>query len=276
MTKQKRGKSPPFDLAAIADRSLRGKPETKVWIKSAHEQPDEQTGEIATISGELVFARIDSRRLVMLEPGSEAWPQQGEWPNLWWSFSGTLALSHAGLVLRSLALEPMDPEDPEQDTRAFLGVNAALLRALKPDRIIQLALKAITDKREGIARFEAKREQFDYSSEWWGAWRLQDTALAGALQEAGSAYAKTRRAGGRPPLNDTHYRGVAYACIDLYKKAGGRPPRIHAALADRYHVSRKTVEAWIREARRRGFLAPGQPGRATFAPGPNLRQKREE
>ena len=267
----KKGKAPPFDLAALADRTLRGKPETLVWIEQPREEPDEK-GVIATIVGHLAFARVGPKqRLRMLEPGSEEWSEHGEWPNLWWGFSGTLAVSRAGLVLRTIILAPVEREDPNQDTEGFLGVNSALLRALRPDLIIRLALESLAEGRKSIERAQAHRER--YSAGWLDIWQQRDAQLAGAIAGAERAYTETRRAGGRPPLGETHYRAVAYACIKLYQsdhRAG-----IHAALAQRYHVSPKTIEAWIREARRRHFLAPGQAGRATFVPGPKLKQNAE-
>lgn len=263
------GKPPPFDLDSLRDRTLRGMPATKVWIEEASEQPKPGTGEIAVVAGELAFVR-KGRQLEMLEPGApsprleegEKWSPHGEWPNLWWRFRGTLAVSGAGLVLRSISLEPVELEDSSQDTRAFLGVSAALLRAIKTDRIIRLALEAMDERREGISKLEGP---------WWEAWRALDTNLAGALAEAQTAYAEKRKSGGRQPLTDTRLRAVAYECLRIFQDAAGAPPGVHKKLAEQYVVSTKTIEAWIAEARRRGFLAPGRPGRATFAPGPELR-----
>jgi len=260
-----------FDPSEIYDRKMRGKPGTRVWIERANEEPDPVTCEVAVIGGELVFARVGPRRLRMLEPGSAEWPQHGEWPNLWWRFQGGLALSRAGLVLRWLALWPAEPEDPDQDERPFLGVNAAVLRAIRADEIIRLALEAGREYHEQLVAALERRE--DYSPGWWEVWEKRDAVLTAAISQAESAYAETRKAGGRPQLNDTHYKAVAYACLDLY---ADRATGIHAALADRYGVSTKTVEAWIREARRRGLLAPGHAGRSTFSEGPNLRQGRKD
>jgi hypothetical protein len=57
---------------------------------------------------------------------------------------------------------------------------------------------------------------------------------------------------------DDFYRRVAQA----YSWLAGRTPRPAAELAERNDVPLSTVHRWIKEARRRGLLGPGRPGRA--------------
>jgi len=60
---------------------------------------------------------------------------------------------------------------------------------------------------------------------------------------------------GRP---DLFYRDVATVYLD-YAQGSHRPA---ADLAERHDVPVTTAHRWIKEARRRGFLPPGRPGRA--------------
>ena len=63
----------------------------------------------------------------------------------------------------------------------------------------------------------------------------------------------TRR--GRP---DQFYREVATAYLELAQIT----PRPAADLAHSHDVPQTTAHRWIKEARRRGFLPPGRPGKA--------------
>jgi hypothetical protein len=248
-------------------REEQGSFATQVLVTRVEDSPDAETGLLAEITGLLVFARANRSQLRLLEPRSEEIADRGEWPNLLWRFRGTLALSNAGLVLRSLALEPMEYEDPTQDTRPFVGVSPAVLRAIRPDLIIRLAVDRLSVQREEIARVTGQPE--GYSPAWLQVWQHRDEQLASAIAAVESEHAERRRKGGRPRLDDQKLRAVAWAAIELYRSKD--PPRsIIAVLAERYFASTKTVETWIGEARRRGFLAPGQAGRRTFAPGLNL------
>lgn len=63
----------------------------------------------------------------------------------------------------------------------------------------------------------------------------------------------------RGGLNDAFYRRVAYAYRGA--AASGLPPA--KTLADDSGAPQSTVNRWIAESRRRGFLAAGEPGRVT-------------
>jgi hypothetical protein len=60
---------------------------------------------------------------------------------------------------------------------------------------------------------------------------------------------------GRP---DSFYADIAAE----YQDQTSRSPRPAADLADRHDVPVTTAHRWIKEARRRGLLAPGRPGKA--------------
>jgi len=66
--------------------------------------------------------------------------------------------------------------------------------------------------------------------------------------------ADATRARGRP---DVFYREVADAYLDL-AQASHRPA---SEIADTHGVPVSTAHRWVKEARRRGFLPPGRPGK---------------
>jgi hypothetical protein len=96
-----------------------------------------------------------------------------------------------------------------------------------------------------------------------------DLALAGpsvgAFDNAGAARRFTRRGtigrdggSGRRGRPDAFYRDVADTYLDLAQAS----PRPASDLAETNGVPVTTAHRWIKEARRRGFLPPGRPGKA--------------
>lgn len=69
------------------------------------------------------------------------------------------------------------------------------------------------------------------------------------------AQATGGRSQGRP---DGFYREVADVYLDLAQGS----PRPARDLADRHGVPVSTAHRWVKEARRRGFLPPGRPGKS--------------
>ncbi|WP_432981726.1 hypothetical protein [Dactylosporangium sp. CA-233914] len=82
-------------------------------------------------------------------------------------------------------------------------------------------------------------------------WEMIEPALAVTR----AAPAKAARLRGRP---DIFYRQVA----DVYLEYAQASPRPACDLADRHGVPVSTAHRWVKEARRRGFLPPGQPGKS--------------
>ena len=82
-------------------------------------------------------------------------------------------------------------------------------------------------------------------------WEMTEPELAvtRAVQAAGG------RMRGRP---DIFYRQVA----DVYLEYAQASPRPACDLADEHGVPVSTAHRWIKEARRRGFLSPGRPGKS--------------
>ena len=81
-------------------------------------------------------------------------------------------------------------------------------------------------------------------------WETVEPALAVTRAVPGST--RTR---GRP---DVFYRQVA----DVYLDFAQDSPRPACDLADRHGVPVSTAHRWVKEARRRGFLPPGRPGKS--------------
>jgi hypothetical protein len=82
-------------------------------------------------------------------------------------------------------------------------------------------------------------------------WEMVEPALAIA-RAAPSAATRMR---GRP---DVFYRDVADVYL-TYAQASARPA---CDLADQHGVPVSTAHRWVKEARRRGFLPPGRPGKS--------------
>ena|GEM_PF-2494334 len=73
---------------------------------------------------------------------------------------------------------------------------------------------------------------------------------------------------GRRPHSDDFYRGVAEDCLTIQGERLNES--MNQALADRRGVAKETLRGWVKEARNRGMLAPGSPGRRGFEAGSNF------
>ncbi|GAA2600102.1 hypothetical protein GCM10010399_33620 [Dactylosporangium fulvum] len=82
-------------------------------------------------------------------------------------------------------------------------------------------------------------------------WEMVEPALAVARTASSTAV----RLRGRP---DVFYREVA----DVYLNFAQASPRPACDLADQHGVPVSTAHRWVKEARRRGFLPPGRPGKS--------------
>jgi hypothetical protein len=85
---------------------------------------------------------------------------------------------------------------------------------------------------------------------------------------------QTELARGRRGYGDAHYRRVAFAYLDRMAQGQHRGVLAALAAAESERLGRsvpiETMRTWINQARRRGFLGPGEPGRASATPGPRL------
>jgi hypothetical protein len=88
-----------------------------------------------------------------------------------------------------------------------------------------------------------------------GGWDTSDARLVARPTSRRRVRPEQTSGRGRP---DSFYDAVAAAYRDLARRSS-RPA---AELAETHGVPVTTAHRWIKEARRRGFLAPGRPGKA--------------
>jgi hypothetical protein len=89
-------------------------------------------------------------------------------------------------------------------------------------------------------------------------WDTIDPALAAARPANRQARRLRPDAGNGRRRPDAFYRDVAHAYLELASESA-RPA---SELAETHDVPVTTAHRWIKEARRRGFLPPGRPGKA--------------
>lgn len=227
----------------------------------------------ASVAGHLVFARR-RRHLVMLdEPFVQLRPHR----RVRRAFTATLRQAGTTFILESIQIAPdpdpapdwlwadeSDNEPPYPD-----GIDSAIMRATRPEAIVAMTLRTILGHQDYFARllaFDAERpsEERVFSDLLGHEAELRDALVR---LETGTSSPPVAR-GGRKPYADDHYRDVARLCLALF--ADGRRTGIHHEIAAYYHRDPRTVADWIRKARHLGWLAPGEPGRVSFRPGPRL------
>jgi hypothetical protein len=226
-------------------------------------------------SGELTYAR-GKQGLVLLRrsnAGKYRYVDYRRW------FRATLrALDDGRVVVESLDLHPPFAEDePEPDALDTddEGLTSGLLRATLLDPIIDLALEYVRSHQEFLAEL-SERDWPKWMSEWATRERQELEEVLGELDPPPKPTGR-----GRPPsLGDFHHIRVSLDVLKLDAQ-GLKAGEIHAKLAkdakwgaNEREVKVSTVQEWIRQARKAGWLAPGQAGRSVFAPGPRLIERR--
>ena len=238
---------------------------------------DEKVFAIAT--GYLVFERR-GRHLVMLDrPFLQQHPAQ----RLRRVFRAALVENAGRLILDSLEIssdpdpargwlwpEGKEPwaetkdDDPYPD-----GIDGAIMKATRPDAIVALTRRRIVGEQTYLANallLDAKKPP---EHRLFSEWVEREAELRETVERLKTnAPVEQRRRGGRTPYPDDHYREVAMLCVALY--ADGWRRGFHQEIATRKGRETKTVAHWIRKSRKLGYLAPGEPGRASFRPGPKL------
>jgi hypothetical protein len=127
---------------------------------------------------------------------------------------------------------------------------AELLRAIPVGRLEATANAQLSVVGDAVVAVPARRPRPVHPPEGHPAgWEISDPAAAVARRPPES------RGRGRP---DWFYREVATVYLD-YAQGSPRPA---VDLAERHEVPITTAHRWIKEARRRGFLPPGRPGKA--------------
>jgi len=166
-----------------------------------------------------------------------------------WSAKGYLAVVNERLVIRDLLLEP-EAGVPEA------GVTSSVLRSIPVGRFLAEGRAKLLDIPDWFARGELPG----------GKPLFHDTAVREAMAARGTegkAAAAKRRGRG-----DEYYQQVALDYLRLSGRGIGRG--ILRELAAERGVRPERVRDDVHEARVRGFLSPGSPGRAGAEPGPNL------
>ena len=179
---------------------------------------------------------------------------------LWQAPSGHPALERAGEI-GAPAGTGRSVEQGPYDTYAG-GITSDLLRAVKLGPLLQGLRRALQQHPDMLARRERYAETVGDESLRPAPGEPQMALLAAA----DAAVEVPRR--GRRGYGDAFYRTVARQYLRL-QEAGWRRGILNelARINDR---PRDTVNTWVQEATRRGFLTPGTPGRAGRDPGPNL------
>lgn len=224
---------------------------------------------LAEAAGGLVFVRR-ANHLVMYE--GEGRRRRAERLNLWWAFRAELVAAEGAVVVRGLEVGRWPPFPGESELGAaapFRGLSAEVLRAIRPGWIVRQALGYL-ERLEVNMRLVAEEVLAAHGVDW-SRWAEHRRALEQTLERAEQASGARRQRetrGGPPRRTDEHYEAVAALYLELYER--GERRGIHKAIAARYGYAERTAAHWIREARRRGFLAKGSRGRAEAQPGPRL------
>lgn len=173
----------------------------------------------------------------------------------------TIASSRSGTPGTTVITEHVDDATKADTPRG--GVTAQLLRtipfgALLADVLVQMSLWEVSWP--GLSDDDSEPED----------WEIGRKAKRQARE-----IQHLQHGPGRRPYGDDFYRGVAGECLDIQMER--LPESTGRIFAKRRNVAYETARGWIKEARRRGMLAPGAPGRPGFEAGMKLqRNQRSE
>jgi hypothetical protein len=174
--------------------------------------------------------------------------------NALWVVYGSIAVAtDAALVLESLAIGPaFDGQLSQEGDDVAHGVTGQLLRLISPPRILAACAESLTAQ---------------------GHW-LDEAGRRGARpMSAKQRDILARVDEGRPQqakVTDDQLDNFARRYLTLYYR-GIHQPR--AQLAREYGLTHTQARDRINQARRRGFLTPGRPGRVGADPGPRLLER---
>jgi hypothetical protein len=167
----------------------------------------------------------------------------------WWLVRGLLASDHGPSVVRLVSVQawPWEPFRHDHD------VTATLLREVPIAEIRNVAVASIRRYPRVAAElpppFQPTREQ-----------------------ERAAERAQPARRGRRPLYTDDDYRALALRYVEL-GKSGDR--EVRRTLAREYRVGEERIREWLRQARKRHFLAPTTQGRANFELGSRLQHEEQ-
>ncbi len=154
------------------------------------------------------------------------------------------------------------------------GITSSTLRAVRLDAVLGVARGEVL-RAQAVATAQASAPIHPGSESLVRDWRARIERLALAAVE--------QKATGKRGYGDDFYRLVALEYVALTERGeGGRGAlqRLAEVMASRMHERtprpRDNIRDWVAEARRRGFLTPGEPGRGGGGPGPRLYARESE
>lgn len=154
-------------------------------------------------------------------------------------------------------------------------VTSEVLRAVEIPKLVNAAREAIARSAHSFTPEYLDEFEAEHGIRPQQSWDAETVAFARRRIKAASARAARS---GRPTLGDEHYRWVALRYIELIEaqKARGILTQIARDAEPRLRrpVQIDTVKTWVTKAREKGFLTPGEKGRASGAAGPHLYQAR--
>ena len=153
-------------------------------------------------------------------------------------------------------IEP-DPDGRLALTGLFVEgpLSADLLRAIPLGRIEAAANAQLVVNPDVVPPTSTRAPATGPPEALVGGWETGDAVLVERPPSRRKVHPEHTARRGRP---DSFYDAVAAAYRDLARRSS-RPA---AELAEAHEVPVTTAHRWIKEARRRGFLAPGRPGKA--------------
>jgi hypothetical protein len=172
-----------------------------------------------------------------------------------WFVHGWLVEREGRAVIEQLVIE--------SELESQRGIRLDLLRALSLSRLSARVIAQLRAEPEWIELLERA-----------GLAVVSEADRRRAKEAAARAAKQPLRRRGRAGYPDEHYRRIALRYIELVQEHGSKGVLVRIAEEESrrrgYRVAHATVRDWVRGARERGFLAPGERGRATPLPGPRL------
>jgi hypothetical protein len=188
-----------------------------------------------------------------------------------WRVTGTVRVEAARLVITRLTIEPQPSwQSPsgrilKQDEMDAVGngVTSSLLRSIQVGRLISALRAELQRHPEAVARMAQALAALGADTP-----SVDPEYLDVARRVAQAVPGPPKR--GPHGRGDDFYRQVALLYLELQSAGWGRG--ILGEIARLEDRPRETVSTWVRQARKRGFLTAGTPGRAGAEPGPRLHE----
>jgi hypothetical protein len=187
----------------------------------------------------------------------------------WWA-TGVMEVANKDLVIRELTIfaNPVRHLGRGLTEESWFlktpsgGITSSTLRKVPVGRILAGAKAEFEDVETDLAIWEAL------------GLPMPSPEAQKLARDAAQKVLHSRLKRGRKGYPDDHYRRIAFAYLDLLKQGISRGILRSLATQEGKRAGRavpvETVRDWVHQARLRGFLTKGSPGRAGGAPGPRL------